>query len=184
MTSQRHSAVIQSLHWAIATGIICSYISGLVIEVFSRGMPRITVTTLHLSLGLLGVTLTLLLAMWRLSRPGLAPIASTALLERLARVAHFGLYAGMVAVPLLGLAMMWAKGRDVAVFGLITLPSPIATDRALGRQFEELHELAAHGLLALAALHATAAVFHQLVLHDHGLERILPRSGPFRFPRA
>lgn len=184
MILPRYSFLVRSLHWAIALLILLSYGLGLIMEDFPRGAPRTLVTMLHVSLGLLGVTLTIVLALCRLTMPGPAPLPGSAVMQRLAWLGHLALYAAMLAVPLMGLAMMWAKGRGVDVFGLLTLPSPIATDRPLGSQLEELHELGAHALLALAGLHAVAALLHQFVLRDHGLERILPRHGPLRFPRA
>jgi cytochrome b561 len=184
MMAQRHSAIIQSLHWLIALAIIISYVLGLVMEEFPRGAPRNLVTMLHVSLGLLGLVLTLLLVLWRLVISGLLPLAGRPMMQRLARLTHWGLYAAMLAVPLLGLGMMWLKGREVAVLGLFTLPSPFLANRAIGEQLEGLHEFGAHALLALAGLHAAAALFHHAVLQDAGLLRMLPRSGPFRYPRG
>jgi cytochrome b561 len=184
MTAQRHSAIIQALHWLIALGIFSSYALGLGLEEFPRGAPRNLVTMLHASLGLLGLALTLLLALWRLIIPGLPRLEGNPMIQRLARLAHWGLYAAMLAVPLLGLGMMWLKGREVMVLGLFTLPSPFSANRGLGEQMEGLHEVGAHALLALVGLHAAAAVFHNIVLQDGGLLRMLPRSGPFRYPRG
>jgi len=184
MAAQRHSAIIQALHWLIALGIFTSYGLGLVMEDFPRGAPRNFVTMLHVSLGLLGLVLTLLLALWRLIIPGLPPLEGSPMIQRLARLAHWGLYAAMLAVPLLGLGMMWLKGREVVVLGLFTLPSLVLVNRGIGEQMEGLHELGAHALLALAGLHAAAALFHHILLQDAGLRRMLPRSGPFRYPRG
>jgi cytochrome b561 len=184
MIAPRHSALIQSLHWLIALGIFTSYALGLVMEDFPRGAPRNFVTMLHVSLGLLGLVLTLLLALWRLIIPGLPRLEGSPMMQRLARLAHWGLYAAMLAVPLLGLGMMWLKGREVVVLGLFTIPSPILPNRAIGEQMEGLHELGSHALLALSGLHAAAALFHHILLQDAGLLRMLPRSGPFRYPRG
>lgn len=180
----RYSSIVRSLHWVTALLILISYGLGLIMKEFPRGPSRNFLTMLHVSLGLLGVTLTIMLAMWRLMVPGPQPLAGSASMQHLAWFGHLALYAAMLAVPLLGLAMMWAKGRDVGVFGLFILPSPIAADRAWGSQIEELHEFSAHALLALAGLHAAAALLHQFVLRDHGMERMLPLSGPLRIPRA
>jgi cytochrome b561 len=184
MPAQRHSAVIRSLHWLIALAILISYALGLVMEDFPRGAPRNFVTMLHVSLGLLGLVLTLLLALWRLSIPGLPPLEGSPMMQRLARLAHWGLYAAMLAVPLLGLGMMWMKGREVVVLGLFTLPFPFPANRGLAEPMEGLHEFGAHALLALAGLHAAAALFHHVVLQDAGLLRMLPRIGPFRDQRG
>jgi len=60
------------------------------------------------------------------------------------------------------------------LFGLGSIPSPWAADRAFARSVTEMHELAANVLLALAALHAGAALAHHWLFHDRTLKRMLP----------
>jgi cytochrome b561 len=74
---------------------------------------------------------------------------------------------------LLNSAAEWlATGRTHP--GLIPLPSPLTASRSLAEFLEEAHELAANVLVALALLHAGAAIFHQYILRDHLLERMTP----------
>jgi cytochrome b561 len=40
---------------------------------------------------------------------------------------------------------------------------------------KEIHEVTAHALIVLAALHAAAALVHHWVLRDRTLVRMLPR---------
>ncbi len=68
------------------------------------------------------------------------------------------------------------KGRVVGIFGL-PLPSPFLVDTVAAKWLEGAHELTANGLVALAGLHAAAAVIHHLVLKDGTLRRMLP-AGP------
>ncbi|WP_206692536.1 cytochrome b/b6 domain-containing protein [Azospirillum sp. INR13] len=44
----------------------------------------------------------------------------------------------------------------------------------MGRSVKEIHELAANLILALAALHMAAALWHHLVRRDGVLGRMLP----------
>jgi cytochrome b561 len=80
----------------------------------------------------------------------------------------------MVAVPAIGLLALWASGQGLSFLGLVPLPSPMMASRSLAEFLEEAHELAANALVALALLHAGAAIFHQYVLRDHLLERMTP----------
>ena len=50
----------------------------------------------------------------------------------------------------------------------------MATDRAFGESLEEVHEIFSYLMLILAGLHAAAAVFHQAILKDGVLARMLP----------
>ena len=85
------------------------------------------------------------------------------------------MYVAMVATPVLGVLMHWWKGRAIAFFGLFSLPSPFAPATALAKLLEEAHEVSAHVLMALVALHAAAALFHHYVLKDGVLGRMSPR---------
>ena len=93
-----------------------------------------------------------------------------------AKLAHLGLYLLLVAVPLVGMAVQFARGNPLPVFGLFDIASPWSADRAFARNLKGIHELLAHGLLALAALHAAAALVHHWVLKDRALTRMLPGS--------
>ena len=54
--------------------------------------------------------------------------------------------------------------------------SPWPADRAFARNLKGIHEWLAHGLMALAALHAAAALVHHWVFKDGTLARMLPGS--------
>ena len=81
-----------------------------------------------------------------------------------------------MAVPLVGIAVQFARGNPLPVFGLFDIASPWSADRAFARNLKGIHELLAHGLLALAALHAAAALVHHWVFNDRALTRMLPGS--------
>jgi cytochrome b561 len=50
----------------------------------------------------------------------------------------------------------------------------MARDKDLAHLFHDLHEMSATVLLALIALHTTAALFHGFVLRDGVLRAMLP----------
>jgi cytochrome b561 len=50
--------------------------------------------------------------------------------------------------------------------------------------FVEAHEFGAKALIALIGLHAAAALFHQFVLRDDVLQRMLPGTSPTRARKA
>ena len=79
---------------------------------------------------------------------------------------HYLLYALLIAVAALGVANAFAHG--VSIFGIVHLPR--LGDRELGRSDRRLHELAANGVLALAALHAAAGLAHHYLRRDTVLQ--------------
>ena len=107
---------------------------------------------LHVWVGLAVLAMaSLRLALRAILGGGPAASSGPALLEKGAGAIHALLYGLMFAVPLLGAAAWYAGIEDAA----------------------DLHVLAVDGLMILAGLHAAAALFHQFVLKDHRLLRMM-----------
>ena len=174
MTRHRHDPITQSLHWIIALGIVAAYAIGLVREELPKGDFRAWLLTLHMSLGMLVFALSLARIGWRSVATGPAPLPAKPAAKLAAKAVHLMLYATMLAIPVIGLFAAWAKGRTVGFFNIMPLPSPIAIDKDLAKTLESLHEVAGHAMMALAGLHAAAAIGHQYLLRDGTLGRMLP----------
>lgn len=176
MTDERYDAMTIALHWLMALLVVATYASGLLREAMPRGEPRALVLMLHTSIGLTVIAGTVLRMAWRFTRRPLVVDQGPAFSALAARLIHVALYVAVIAVPLLGAASMWAKGRGIPVFGLTELVSPWPGDRALGKSLDKLHEAGAHLLVALAGAHAAAALAHHFLLRDSVLLRMMPRS--------
>ena len=72
---------------------------------------------------------------------------------------------------LLGLFNTWVRGDNL--FDAFSLPSFAPGNKPLRHQVEDLHALAANALLAVAALHAAAALAHHFIFKDAVLRRML-----------
>jgi len=176
MTDERYDGITIALHWLLAILVVATYALGLLREELPRGEPRTLVLMLHTSIGLTVIAGTVLRMIWRGFRKPLPETPGPAGLALAAKLAHIALYVAVLAVPVLGVASMWAKGRGIQVFGLTELASPWAADRALGKSLDKLHEAGAHLLVALAGAHAVAALAHHFLLRDTVLMRMLPRA--------
>jgi cytochrome b561 len=97
-------------------------------------------------------------------------------LDPAAQIAHYSLYVLLVAVPVVGVVLQFARGDALPLFGLAEIPSPWLKDRALAHSVKEVHEILAHALVVLAAFHAAAALIHHWVFRDRTLVRMLPHS--------
>ena len=64
-----------------------------------------------------------------------------------AKAGHLLLYALLIATPILGVVLQFARGKALPVFGLFDIPSPWVMDRAFFRQIIGLHQLAADALV-------------------------------------
>jgi cytochrome b561 len=80
----------------------------------------------------------------------------------------------MVVAPILGWLSSSALGFQVVMFGVLPLPDLVGKDKALADQLKELHEVTVNLLVALVALHAAAALYHQHFRHDGVLARMVP----------
>lgn len=174
MTSARYDPASQAFHWVTALTVLAVYAVGLLREELPRGDFRSGLLSLHMSMGLLVFGLTALRLAWRAGHPAPPVLPGKPLIRLGAKAAHLLLYAAMITIPLVGLASAWAKGTSVGFFGLLPVPSPIAIDKLFAERLEDLHGFAAHVLMAVAGLHALAAIGHHFILKDATLLRLLP----------
>jgi cytochrome b561 len=90
----------------------------------------------------------------------------------------FALYGLLIAVPVVGVLLQFARGDALPLFGIVDIASPWVRDRTFAKSLTEVHETLANLLLIAAGLHAAAALAHHWLLRDRTLARMLP--GPTR----
>jgi cytochrome b561 len=171
-----YSATLRTLHWLTVVCVIVCFGITYLEHYFPRGSAqRATIWWTHMSFGLLLLAFMVARLFARTTSEIPAPAATLPRPFRVASsLAHILLYALLIATPLVGMGLGFYQGRDVSFFGLFSIPSPVAADRAFGRQVEGVHEWLANALVALAIIHALAALAHHFVLKDDVLRRMLP----------
>lgn len=175
-SAEGYGAVPQMMHWITVALVILAWFLGQFEDVFPKGPARAASLFVHISAGLAVIGILVLRLFWRLADPP-PPIEQTILgawLDRAGRLAHYLLYALLVAVPISGIVLQFARGDSLPLFGLTDIASPWVRDRAFARSVKEIHEVAANALIILAALHAAAALIHHWVFRDQTLVRMLP----------
>lgn len=169
-----YGTLSKALHWLAVLCVVAAWLIGTFID----DLPKSAETRLmfvHMSLGLAILAVLLVRVGWRFARP--APALATKLgpaLEFAARAMQWLLYALMLAVPISGIVLEFARGQALPLFGIAEIASPWVRDRAFASSVKEVHELIADALLVFAGLHAAAALFHHFVLKDRTLLRMLP----------
>lgn len=174
--SDRYGHASIAMHWAMVLAFAVVYAAINVADLFDKGTAaRQLAKTMHFSFGLLVFVLVWLRLYFRLRghTPPIVP-APPARQEKLGKLVHLGLYGLMLAMPLLGWAVLSAGGKAIPFFGL-NLPALLAEDKPFGRQLRELHELGGNLGYLLIAGHAAAALFHHYVVKDNTLKRMLFR---------
>lgn len=171
----RYRPSARALHWGIALIVIVAIALIELTDLFPKGSAgRDGLKHWHAQLGIAILGLTVLRLALRLGRatPAIVP-APQPWEAAAAGFMHAALYAVMLALPVLGIAMLQASGKPVDFLGL-HLPVFLAQDKSLGHSLEEAHELLGNIAIGLIALHATAALWHHFVRHDNTLRRMLP----------
>lgn len=171
---------MQASHWLTVLLILFAWLIGQFLDAFPKGPPRSTAIWLHKEAGVQVIAILALRLVWRfvdpppaLEKTPLGPLA-----EHAARIAHWALYLLMLAVPVAGIVLSFARGRSVDLLGLYVIASPWVEDRAFAGAVKEAHEWLANALMIFAFLHAAAALAHHWIWRDQTLRRMLPgRAG-------
>jgi cytochrome b561 len=162
--------VTRAIHWLTALMLLGSFAVVWSVGWLPAGPARVQAVSLHRTIGLLVLSVTVLRVLWRLvsRRPrGIGTLAW----RWAAGVVHATLLASLLLVPLLGWAYTNARGHTLLLLG-IRLPSLIFKDQYFSRVAITGHEFLAYALLALIGAHAAAAIWHHVVLRDATLKRM------------
>ncbi|MGV1914251.1 cytochrome b [Rhizobium sp. 22-785-1] len=169
---RRYDRVARSLHWVMAALIIAVFSLGLLVDTFPPSWED-GVVNMHKLIGVSILCLVVVRIVWRAGHKPPPPEPTGALLERISSATHISLYLLMIAVPLIGLGFAAWRGQGLD-FGLFSIAPLMSENRGVARQIGEIHELSAYALIALASLHALAALWHYVVRKDNVLQRMLP----------
>jgi cytochrome b561 len=176
LAAGKYDSIAIAFHWVVAALLIAAVAIGLQLDDMPRGEVKGYWINIHNVLGLLAFIVVIGRIAWRAGhKPPALPASMDAATRWASHIAHWALYALMVAAPLLGLITVWAKGRGVD-FGLFQLASPLTQNRDIADAAEGLHKALAWAMIVIAVLHIAAALFHHFWKRDGVLLRMLPGS--------
>jgi cytochrome b561 len=168
----RYDRVARAFHWTMALLIFYAALSILIAEELPRGDFRTFLSTSHRTIGAVVIVLLLFRVVWRIfHKPPPLPTQMTPFQQRMAHIGHFGLYALMALVPIIGVALTFRRGGTIN-FGFFDIASPFIADRESAKPIKEVHELLAFVLLGLVGVHVAAAIWHQIVKRDDIMARM------------
>jgi cytochrome b561 len=175
----RYGALPQLVHWLTALFVIAGWLLGTFLDDIPKGPPREFGLLTHMTLGQCVFVLVIVRLIWRHTNPPPPPEKTRygRLLEILATLNHYALYALLLAVPLLGVIVQLRRGNPMPIFGVGEFASPWPNDRATARTILGIHGFCANTVLILAGVHAAAALVHHHVFRDRTLARMLPGAG-------
>jgi cytochrome b561 len=169
-----YTVTARVLHWVTALVIALMIPLGVMISNDWGGPLRNSLYGLHETLGALLVPIVLTRLGHRLTNPPRPLPRDIPALQRFAaHMTHVGLYALLVAQPLVGWIAMSASGAPATVLGLFALPLIAQENRLFSEQLFVLHGLIGLSIAGLVAAHVGAALYHHVVRKDRVLMRII-----------
>jgi cytochrome b561 len=171
----RFGPLLIGLHWLMLLLILAVYLCIELRVLYPRGSEiREALKTWHFMLGLSIFALVWLRLAVRLAgrAPRISP-APPAWQLHIAHATELAIYLFMIAMPLIGWAILSAEGAPVPFFGL-QLPQLTGESEALAKRLEEVHELIGNVGYFLIGIHAAGALVHHYIQRDDTLSRMLP----------
>jgi len=174
-TSGKYSPLIQIIHWVVALFVICQLAIVLVLGQLRSLQYGKFVLSLHRQLGfaILLICIVRLITVLRHKAPPLS-VEIPAWQALAARLVHQAFYVALIAQPVLGLCVAWARGDHVTAFGLVPLPAPWEISDSLRDRLMTAHILTAVVLVGLMLVHCGAVIFNHWKRDLAVMERMLP----------
>ena len=169
----KYTSLQIGIHWLVFLLIIVAYCAMEFRGFFPR-TARPTINMIHVSCGIsiLVLMVTRLLVRLKFRAPPIQP-KPKAMVTGMSHLGHLVVYLLFIALPLIGIVMMYNRGSDWFAFGL-AMPHAAESNFDLVDMLKEWHETLANLGYALIALHAAAAIYHHHVLKDSTLTNMLP----------
>jgi cytochrome b561 len=169
---------LRLLHWLMAAMVLTMLFIG-VGMVSTTGPVYVELLSLHRPVGIAILILVLIRLPLRLltGAPAL-PEDLPSPQKLIAKASHVLLYASMIAMPLIGWAMLSAGGYPVLVTKAIMLPPILPHDLHVYALLRQAHTIVALLFFALIVAHLSAALMHGLIRRDGVLRSMTVGHGP------
>jgi cytochrome b561 len=177
--ADRWGGVSITLHWLTALMILGLVVVGFLMQELANSPSKIQVYSLHKSIGLTVLALTVARLLWRLFAGVPQPVPGTPRWQAWASAGtHGALYLVLLAMPVSGWLYNSASGFPLKWFGLFALPKLSGYDADVKAFALAAHETLFLVLAAIVTLHALAAFKHHYFDRDRTLVRMLPLIKP------
>ena len=166
-TSRKRFTVPQRLlHWLMAICILSMLFIG--VGMVSTVTPKyLTLVQIHKPLGITILVLALIRLTLRIvyGAPAL-PADLPEPIKLAANLSQYIFYVLMIAMPLIGWAMLSAASYPVVLFGSVHLPSILPLSPSLHTLLWHAHYFLAFAFFAFILMHVSAILFHKLIRND------------------
>lgn len=164
------------LHWIVALLVLATIPVGQIMT--QEGLARPLQNTLYIFHKNTGV-LILLLVLARLgfrafNPPPPLPASVPWWQQRIARATHWLLYVLLIVMAVSGYIRVKAGGFPIEYLDALGVPSPVPKSEPLEKAAQATHATVRILLIAVIALHVSAAAYHGLIRRDGVFSRMWP----------
>lgn len=173
MRATPYSRTAVALHWSIAGLIFAALFLGWTMTDMAISPQRLKAYNYHKWIGVTVLWLAVLRLGWRLGHrpPPMLPMPRWQHLA--AQAGHGMLYAVILVMPVTGWIYSNAVGYPVVYLGKIPLPNLVGRNRQLAASWLTVHHALGFILAALIAGHVLAALYHQFIIRDGTVGRMI-----------
>ena len=172
-SSSTYGSLARTLHWLVAIGIFALIYLGLEQSEMDRGDERDRIRFIHASIATVVLFLMTVRIVWRFMNEVPAHPENMPAWQRLtATIVHWGLYLTVFAQLFAGAMVVGTGGKGLPVFGLFTIPLPVAENHDAHEFWEEVHEFIWVPIAVLIAVHVLAALYNHFIARNDVLRRM------------
>ena len=172
-TTTEWGSLAKALHWLIAIGLFALIYLGLEQAGMERGDEKTNLRFIHASIATVLLILMTIRVVWRFMNDTPAHADGTTPMQQLvSKLVHLGLYVTVFAQLIGGAMMSGTADRGLPLFGIASIPLPIAKDEAGHEFWEEFHEVAWIPIAVFIAIHILGSIYNHFVLKNDVLRRM------------
>ena len=166
-----YGSISKTFHWLSAAVLLIQIPLGFYLVDLDFNEKRLTIESIHITMGLSIFYLTILRLIYKLYNPT-PPLGNSIFPGQriLAKLNHIFLYISILMITISGILKKLFSGEmlDIFFFNL-----EIKDDFELAELFYEIHIIGNYTLIALISLHILAVVIHRTLFKESLLNRIL-----------
>lgn len=174
-TSAGYGLISIVLHWSVALLTIGLFFLGLwMVDLGYYDNWYYQAPWWHKGLGFIVFLLVLFRWLWRPIAGHPEAIQTTPAWQQwLAKAAHQLMNLAIIVLAVTGYLIVTAKGQSLGIFDWFTIPAITQLSVSTSELISRLHLWSAYFIIALASLHALAALKHHFINKDATLRRML-----------
>ena len=169
--STEYGFISKTFHWLSAAVLIIQIPLGFYLVDMDFSERRLTVESIHVTLGLSIFYLTLLRLIYKTFNP--TPTIQNNIFpgqKIIAKLNHIFLYLSILAITISGALKKLYNGEELDIFFFIL---EIQDNFELAEIFYEIHIFGNYTLITLITLHISAVIIHKVLFKENLLKRIL-----------